>query len=649
MKMVGTIITIGDFLKKDDTNISILQNDNCNTEIPVINLVANRKYVIPDYQREIRWQKENLIELISDINSGEKFLGNIILNKRAEDNYEVIDGQQRITILIMILEFIRHKFFNQIEVLTPCPLEIASFTQFPLFMEKKFDFAALNADEQKAVENSDIFHQRERYKELWNSISFMDVLNNSHTCLKFLTNLRRSEINLIVNTRDNDNYSIGYFLDVNLKGVKLDTEDIFKGYLFSHDSSSDIRDAWKSLKVLCFRLNEKTTYPTVKVIEHFLYCDLYKKPKYASATFGEDFLIDHEIEIDGIKHYSGEHIINVINDNAYMLNALQTINRFLKIVLTVVESESPNDDFKKLFNRDAKVDNNETRVIHNFIKKIMLDNNVIPKILIMKYVLETLLDQDKKTHEHYDHIYGAYLLAVLFTVFESDKNVKKILSAIKDENWYKKTVEQATSYFSKNNISKSRITAQYKLLNENDFENYMFRCKSLATIYNYFCIREQKIKIRNGQYNELIRFITDNELYTNEHFIINEGNSYIINEKNSSVYPKEIKKYSNSIFNFIFIKRQYNEDLKNLSLPKKLEHIENALQTDPEYIKCPFSKMVIETARDSFNCMNALFKSTPEETTEEFRTFYAVQFVDLFSDYALKIIKNIADQLNAGL
>ena len=61
-----------------------------------------RKYVIPKYQREYKWTAEKVQTLISDINNRDKFLGNIILNK-VSDYYEIVDGQQRITTILLIL------------------------------------------------------------------------------------------------------------------------------------------------------------------------------------------------------------------------------------------------------------------------------------------------------------------------------------------------------------------------------------------------------------------------------------------------------------------------------------------------------------------------------------------------------------------
>lgn len=77
-------------------------------------------YTVPVYQRSYAWQAEQIEQLISDVqdaieNSEESyFLGNLIVTNRGTDvaNYEVIDGQQRLTTLYLLLTFLRQDHHN---------------------------------------------------------------------------------------------------------------------------------------------------------------------------------------------------------------------------------------------------------------------------------------------------------------------------------------------------------------------------------------------------------------------------------------------------------------------------------------------------------------------------------------------------------
>lgn len=72
-------------------------------------------YTVPVYQRSYAWQAEQIEQLIRDIqdavesNEDNYFLGNLIVTNRGTEfaDYEVIDGQQRLTTLYLLLTFLR--------------------------------------------------------------------------------------------------------------------------------------------------------------------------------------------------------------------------------------------------------------------------------------------------------------------------------------------------------------------------------------------------------------------------------------------------------------------------------------------------------------------------------------------------------------
>lgn len=78
---------------------------------------------IPDYQRAYVWGKDEISELIDDVNyasehnqDGQYFLGSMVLRKATRttdgvsfEEYELLDGQQRLTTLMLILACIRDR------------------------------------------------------------------------------------------------------------------------------------------------------------------------------------------------------------------------------------------------------------------------------------------------------------------------------------------------------------------------------------------------------------------------------------------------------------------------------------------------------------------------------------------------------------
>ena len=74
-------------------------------------------FVIPEYQRPYVWQKDNIEELIEDLyyafehkEDNEYFLGSLVLKNTNNQNfteYEVLDGQQRLTTFFMMIAVLR--------------------------------------------------------------------------------------------------------------------------------------------------------------------------------------------------------------------------------------------------------------------------------------------------------------------------------------------------------------------------------------------------------------------------------------------------------------------------------------------------------------------------------------------------------------
>lgn len=63
-EIVGTITNLSDFLSKTQVCLSVKPND---PQQQIICLEADRKYSIPAFQREVRWDDNNLKMLLYDL------------------------------------------------------------------------------------------------------------------------------------------------------------------------------------------------------------------------------------------------------------------------------------------------------------------------------------------------------------------------------------------------------------------------------------------------------------------------------------------------------------------------------------------------------------------------------------------------------
>ncbi|HDZ8894326.1 TPA: DUF262 domain-containing protein [Aeromonas dhakensis] len=73
---------------------------------------GDNQYIVPIYQRDYSWEPNNWDDLWLDIennraNKNKHYMGSIVLVARENKQYEIIDGQQRLTTLtILILSII---------------------------------------------------------------------------------------------------------------------------------------------------------------------------------------------------------------------------------------------------------------------------------------------------------------------------------------------------------------------------------------------------------------------------------------------------------------------------------------------------------------------------------------------------------------
>lgn len=88
-------------------------------EFTVEQVFNNNEYVIPIYQRNYAWSRFEIEQLLDDINdidinkTKKYYLGNLIVNERSVNCFEVIDGQQRLTTLFLLLCFFNNQSIDE--------------------------------------------------------------------------------------------------------------------------------------------------------------------------------------------------------------------------------------------------------------------------------------------------------------------------------------------------------------------------------------------------------------------------------------------------------------------------------------------------------------------------------------------------------
>lgn len=85
---------------------NMVQPQECSIE----NIFLEHEYIIPIYQRNYAWSKEEIEQLLDDINDINRkyYLGSLIVNEIERNRFEVIDGQQRLTTLFLLLSYLKY-------------------------------------------------------------------------------------------------------------------------------------------------------------------------------------------------------------------------------------------------------------------------------------------------------------------------------------------------------------------------------------------------------------------------------------------------------------------------------------------------------------------------------------------------------------
>lgn len=225
-------------------------------------LLQSQSFAIDKYQREYKWGKENIDELLSDLQAkffahykmgdetpavstyGEYFLGSIIVSKRNNKNY-LIDGQQRVTSLTLLLIFLYRAAqtagLSVTQTLAPLIFsDNLGQTKFNLDIPERlpvikalFDGQEFNSD----GKDESIQTMYARYRD----IEANDLCEELGTALPHFIYWLLTRVGLIEIATDNDGYAYAIFETMNDRGKPLSPVDMLKAYLLAPIEDSDDR------------------------------------------------------------------------------------------------------------------------------------------------------------------------------------------------------------------------------------------------------------------------------------------------------------------------------------------------------------------------------------------------------------------------
>lgn len=226
-----------------------MEKENLGRRITDI-LTSDKRYIVPLYQREYAWEEAEIQQLIEDIyenytinSEGSYFIGSLVVIGRGENQYEVIDGQQRLTTLSLLAKYIKPETFNKCLLAYDSRVEVTKFltcyydeykveTGIDGFLSDKkelFDNTHLLDNLKNALTIiDDCVLQKELETDSSESIRFSELIKNEKFVDYFF-----NHVVVIWSEMPEDTNVADYFEIMNNSGEQLQKHEILKSLLMS--------------------------------------------------------------------------------------------------------------------------------------------------------------------------------------------------------------------------------------------------------------------------------------------------------------------------------------------------------------------------------------------------------------------------------
>lgn len=223
-------------------------------------LLGGVKYAIDYYQREYRWARKQITELIDDLSEkfgeshkegnersdvegyGHYFLGSIIISDKDGHKY-IIDGQQRLTSLTLSLIYIHRQLEDEEQK--------GQLTD--LIFSQKFGKRSFNLDVPERAACMEALFTGQPFEENGNPESVRNILHRyqdiedyfpeelSGPNLPFFADWLIENVHLVEITAYSDADAYTIFETMNDRGLSLTPTDMLKGYLLANITDQEAR------------------------------------------------------------------------------------------------------------------------------------------------------------------------------------------------------------------------------------------------------------------------------------------------------------------------------------------------------------------------------------------------------------------------
>lgn len=301
-------------------------------------------YYVPDYQRPYSWTKDEIEDLLMDLNdtiqnNKKHYFGAMVFNSKEKNKISIIDGQQRlitVSILLYVIKYFYNKLQGEIKdtkILDTLRHRITTISNYvekkdndgnvtgiriiPGEFNKEFyeayivDLWKEDSNSQNRIKVINDFKSKNKFdqtKNVYMAFKYLfEILNDEFAELKdnekFLNKLKQYQDKLLDNFEvvkievgdESDAFKI--FETLNDRGLELSSADLIKNYLYSLCSNLNNNDFEKAKKFWIDMVNNSDDISIIlKFIRHYwiafyedvskdnLYDQIKEKVRDASAA-----------------------------------------------------------------------------------------------------------------------------------------------------------------------------------------------------------------------------------------------------------------------------------------------------------------------------------------------------------------------------
>lgn len=349
-------------------------------------ITNSKKIVVPEYQRSYAWTEDEVSQLWADLidaianSRPEYFIGPIVVKNSPSGENELIDGQQRITTMLIILSVLRSifrengepkradllttRFFGDEDIVTLQIIDKFKMNEengatYRDFISKEVGASLIKTELTKHQKKHSNYLLLNAYLTMQFLVrKYMGDTFNSARLLSVVALLEEKVKVLVLSVNDEaDAYQI--FETLNDRGRSLDTLDLLKNHLFSKAKSSlhEVKHKWAILKE-----NLLDSDPKNRFLSHFWTSlhgrgsssGLFRAMRDSTSTAQEAVLFANQLA-DSSRIYEALHSGSSPLWNDYSSETRKNIDvlrlldaqQALPILLAAFDKFSP-DEFGKL-------------------------------------------------------------------------------------------------------------------------------------------------------------------------------------------------------------------------------------------------------------------------------------------------------------